>query len=1575
MALKVGELFATMNLKDEGFSSGLSKMGKLFGGSLVGMTAAATAAAGVAMKSIVNTGKSFEAAMSEVQAISGATGKELELLSQTAKEYGSTTSFTASESAEALKYMALAGWDAAESAAALPGVLNLAAASGMELGTASDYVTDYISAFGMKCEEATYLADLMAKAQATSNTSALQLGEAYKNCAANLHASGQDVETTTSLLMTMANQGLKGAEAGTALSAIMRDITQKMDNGAIKIGNASVAVADANGNFRDMTAIMSDVQAATAGMGTAEKNAALLSTFTARSIKGVNLILNEGVDAAAAYETSLRGATGTAADQAATMLDNLVGDITIFKSALEGLQIDLYESMNGMMREGVQGATGLVQQLQAAFQQGMNPAALEGVLDSAFDLLGNFGSKAGDMVVNITDAFARVTPRLAKGLSRGLSDVLGKVGRQMPKLAKNLFSALPDVLGAAGDLLPDLADSLFDTVGGALEQVIGDLPRLLPELAKGFGKLFLSALEGAGNLLDSIGKGIWDALGKAGWRDLSLDEVWKQQFDSADGSKIDLGEGLVTYSFDTEIDPGDYQEEIDAAVQEIHNALLNIPGLSEDQLSAIEDAIMKGSGAEALETALAALEIPDASGVASKITAAMTTISSALSSTGLSAEAQQKVADIAAAGGDVKQALIDLGIDPETASTVASQITSATSQISTACAGLDIDTSTLVSNATTDKGQIVAALKLLGLDGVDIDTIVGNLDTVAGSLSAVYVDLFDDIAQALTNGIPDDKDPDLDAAKTKLEAYIQAAHDKLIEWRDAKLQELADSGLTGDAYDTELSNILGTYESMSSKLDELTGQTTEFIDENSGQATSVVQSRLGELQEIANQAELLNAQIDGMVAGAFSSTSAGSKNRGAVEKGLITDQRSQIEAINYTAQERQAALEQASQNYDDAVAKAAEQYEVGSANYNAAVNKAGEDLAAAQENAATIYDQHMSRLIAGIAKSNPEFAAQLAKLAETNKFADMAQKLKDGIEQAASNGEPIDATQLLKNIGFTEADMSALAEELNIDPAEMMDKINFALQSAIANGTGVDTQLGMALNDYIYDALEGFDIADALENKEIDVSALNEVMKRAFDEGLIPEEWIGEDGELSAKVLEVLSNLEYDENGPLITPAMTVAPTFDPAPDTPEKVSEAVDGVVNESGDTKTVEQKVEVGAEVTTAEGAQESVDEALETVAGEDAPPVEKTQEVTVKPDVKPAEGAQQEVSDAMDTVTGEEAPPVEMTMDVNASVGNVTFAEGGSIADKLTALFAEQSVPLALNVSASIASIAFAEGTDLQTSLTTLLPTEALSVDLSAAATLSISSVSLAEGTSLQAAVNSLLASQSLSVALTASATLNITLTDSNANTLGVTEGGSLADGVASGISGGSSGVTSAASALMSAAASSMRSATSSASSIGRSFSAGLASGISAGRSGVVNAAASVARAAAAAARSALSIHSPSKVTEEMGSMFDAGFARGITRSANMAVRSASSLATMAANAATLRRLSPSVAFASALSGSNFNLNIDYDRLADAMNQRPTVFTMNGQRVAEAMRDATARTQAARAQSIALGYGKRY
>lgn len=402
----------------------------------------------------IDIGKDYTAMMSEVQALSGATGSDLALLENTAREYGATTVFSATEAAEALKYMSLADWDAQQSSSALGGVLNLAAAGGMELGHASDMVTDYLSAFGMQAQDSAYFADMLAYAQANSNTSAEQLGEAYRNSAANLNAAGQDVETVTSMLEAMANQGYKGSEAGTALTAVMRDITNNMEDGAIKIGDTSVAVSDAQGNFRDLTDILLDVEKATDGMGEAERAAALGATFTADSTKGLNLMLNEGIENIAGYEEALRSSTGAASDMADTMNDNLTGDMANMNSAFEEMQLQTFEAMEAPLRDDVQYLTStiipiLTEWVPSAFESFANGAnKLGNALKPLFEtILKNPQAISGALTSLGTGFLAMKTVSTGMNIAKAVTDA-GSLTGALGKFAGSLFSN-PWAAGAA----------------------------------------------------------------------------------------------------------------------------------------------------------------------------------------------------------------------------------------------------------------------------------------------------------------------------------------------------------------------------------------------------------------------------------------------------------------------------------------------------------------------------------------------------------------------------------------------------------------------------------------------------------------------------------------------------------------------------------------------------------------------------------------------------------------------------------------------------------------------------------------------------------------------------------------------------------------------------------------------------------------------------------------------------------------------------------------------------------------------------------------------------------------------
>lgn len=308
----------------------------------------------------ISVTKDFDESMSKVMALSGATGDEFNQLRDLARDMGSSTKYSASEAADALGFMALAGWDTQQMTEGLPGILDLAAASGMELADASDLVTDYLSAFGLEAKDAGKMADMLAYAQANSNTTTSQLGEAFGNCATKMHSAGQSMETTTALLEVFANNGLKGAKAGTALNAMMRDITQHMKDGKIQIGDYAIQVMDANGNFRDMVDILADVETATYGMGTAEREAALMTTFTDKSIKAATQALDAGADQIREYRDELYNSGGTARTMAEIMQDNLNGELTKLKSALQEVAISLGDSLVPMMRKAVEFIQGLV---------------------------------------------------------------------------------------------------------------------------------------------------------------------------------------------------------------------------------------------------------------------------------------------------------------------------------------------------------------------------------------------------------------------------------------------------------------------------------------------------------------------------------------------------------------------------------------------------------------------------------------------------------------------------------------------------------------------------------------------------------------------------------------------------------------------------------------------------------------------------------------------------------------------------------------------------------------------------------------------------------------------------------------------------------------------------------------------------------------------------------------------------------------------------------------------------------------------------------------------------------------
>ena len=316
----------------------------------------------------VHVGSAFEASQSKVKAISGAAADEMSQIEEMSKKLGRTTKFSASEISAGFSEMSLVGWSVQQQLAAMPGTVNLAIAAEMSLSEASQTVAKYLNAFGLGADYAAEMADILTTAQSKSGAYAEDFGEAWKNCAANMNAAGQSIQTTTAILEALANQGKVASEAGTSLRAVTRDIVSKMDEGKIVIGDTSVQVADANGNFRDLIDILADVESATDGMGTAARSAALSAVFTDDSITAINMALKEGVDNIHNYKSQLEDCEGAASDMADTMNNNLSGSVKNLGSATEGLGNAVYSYLDGPVRGVVDGLTDAINNITDAIE-------------------------------------------------------------------------------------------------------------------------------------------------------------------------------------------------------------------------------------------------------------------------------------------------------------------------------------------------------------------------------------------------------------------------------------------------------------------------------------------------------------------------------------------------------------------------------------------------------------------------------------------------------------------------------------------------------------------------------------------------------------------------------------------------------------------------------------------------------------------------------------------------------------------------------------------------------------------------------------------------------------------------------------------------------------------------------------------------------------------------------------------------------------------------------------------------------------------------------------------------------
>lgn len=345
------------------------------------LQAGAVLGVSVGLADTINTYKDFEAAMSQVQAISGSTQSDLTRLTAKAKEMGATTKFTAAESAEAFNYMAMAGWNAEQMMGGIEGILNLAAASGEDLGTTSDIVTDALTAFGLKASDATHFSDVLAQASSSANTDVGMMGETFKYVASMAGSLSYSIEDVALMTGLMANSGIKSTQAGTALNSVLTRLATNSSGAADAIAALGVNFYDSAGNARPLGTVMGELREATKGMNQEQKSNLANTVAGMEAQKGLLAILNASEEDYNKLADAISNADGASKRMSDTMMDNLSGDITLFQSAVDGLKISLGERMsNSWLRDIVQWLTAQVPKAEQLFSDAMDSA--ERKLDS-----------------------------------------------------------------------------------------------------------------------------------------------------------------------------------------------------------------------------------------------------------------------------------------------------------------------------------------------------------------------------------------------------------------------------------------------------------------------------------------------------------------------------------------------------------------------------------------------------------------------------------------------------------------------------------------------------------------------------------------------------------------------------------------------------------------------------------------------------------------------------------------------------------------------------------------------------------------------------------------------------------------------------------------------------------------------------------------------------------------------------------------------------------------------------------------------------------------------------------------
>ncbi len=456
----------------------------LLGNMLTEVVSQAKNAAGA----VLDIGMNFESGMSKVQAISGASGEDLAALTDKAKEMGAKTKFSATESAEAMQYMAMAGWKTGDMLNGIEGIMNLAAASGEDLATTSDIVTDALTAFGLSAQDSTHFADVLAQASSNANTNVGMMGETFKYVAPVAGAMGYSAEDVATAVGLMANSGIKASQAGTSLRTILTRMAKPTKEVQTAMDQLGVSVIDSDGNMKSLHEIMDDLRSGFSGLSEAEKVNMAATLGETDGMSGLLAIVNASDRDYQKLTDSINNCSGAAESMAETMQDNLEGQLTILGSTAESLALEIYESVKGpltdMTKLGIDAVSNLTEGFETGGVMGMIDAAgqmasafaenLPSIIEQGLPLVEGFTENLRSNAGKLVDGGIDLILKLAQGLMDGLPAMLQYVPQIIINIAGIINDNAPKLLMAGVQLIVVL--------GKGLIQAIPDLIAALPQI-------------------------------------------------------------------------------------------------------------------------------------------------------------------------------------------------------------------------------------------------------------------------------------------------------------------------------------------------------------------------------------------------------------------------------------------------------------------------------------------------------------------------------------------------------------------------------------------------------------------------------------------------------------------------------------------------------------------------------------------------------------------------------------------------------------------------------------------------------------------------------------------------------------------------------------------------------------------------------------------------------------------------------------------------------------------------------------------------------------------------------------